>query len=55
MTFHGVGMDFSGTTHWLFEHRPELFQKSPATYYFAKRDPYETTCGKITRLIILPN
>ena len=32
-----------------------MFQKSPTTYYFAKRDPDETICENITRLNILPN
>ena len=33
-----------------------MFKKSPTTYYyFAKRDPDETICEKITRLNILPN
>ena len=34
---------------------PELFKKSPTTYYFAKRDRDGTICEKITRLDILPN
>ena len=34
---------------------PELLQKSPTIYCFAKRDPDETICEKITRLNILPN
>ena len=41
--------------NWLLEHRPELFKKSPTTYYFAKRDSNEMICEKILRLNILPN
>jgi len=40
---------------WLLERRPELFKKSPTTYYFVKCDPHETICEKIMRLNILPN
>jgi len=43
------------TVDWLLEHRPELFKKSPTTYYFVKRDSDETICEKIMRLNILPN